>query len=64
MIRIPDVVVAAYEMHLSKRGIPLAHQAEYRKWLRYYHDFSNKYAVTGSEAERIRLFCAKLRDKK
>ena len=64
MISIPDAVIAAYEAHLSKRGIPVALRAEYRKWLRYFHDFCHKYAVSGSEAERIRLFCVKLRDKK
>jgi len=38
-------------------------QTEYKKWLRYYPDFSAKYPMPESESERVSLFTDKLREK-
>ncbi|MEA4949729.1 MAG: four helix bundle protein, partial [Petrimonas sp.] len=64
MLRIFDSIFTEYVAHLRFRDIPPAYNVEYRKWLRYYLDFRNKYPVPNSKAERVRLFCDKLRKKR
>jgi integron integrase len=64
MITIPNSVFAMYIAHLKKTGISTAYHTEYKKWIRYYLDFCNKYPVPANKAERVRLFCAKLKEKK
>jgi integron integrase len=64
MISIPDVVLDSYVAHLGTKKVPPAWFAEYRKWLRYYLDFCHKYPVPPDRAERVRLFCEKLKEKK
>ncbi len=64
MITIPNEVFAKYIAYLIKTGVPVASHAEYKKWLRYYLDFCDKYPVPEAKSERIRLFTVKLQDKK
>ncbi len=64
MPRIPNAVFDRYVAHLIKKKIPPARFAEYRKWLRYYLDFCDKYSVPANEGEREWLFCGKLKEKK
>ncbi len=64
MILIPYAVLTDYVVHLGKRGVAAACFTEYKKWLRYYLDFCDKYPVPESKSERVRLFCEKLREKK
>ena len=64
MLLIPNAVFIEYDAYLKTRNIPLARFTEYRKWLRYYLDFCDKYPVPESKAVRVRLFCEKLKDKK
>ena len=63
-MRIPNVIFTEFAEHLKSRNIPPARNGEYRKWLRYYLDFCDKYPVSTSKAERVRLFCEKLKEKK
>lgn len=63
MLLVPRSLYAQYAAHLKLRGIPVARHAEYKKWLRYFLDFCNKYAPPGSNSQQVRLFCEKLRDK-
>jgi hypothetical protein len=63
MLQIPGQLIAPYLAHLNERGVPASRHAEYKQWLRYFLDFSEKYQVTGEKPERVRLFMAKLRDK-
>lgn len=64
MITIPNEVFTKYIAYLIKTGVPVASHAEYKKWLRYYLDFCDKYPVPEAKSERIRLFTVKLQDKK
>lgn len=64
MLLIPNEVFIQYITYLNKRGIIAAHQGQYKKWLRYYLDFCDKYPVPDANSDRVRLFCEKLRDKK
>ncbi len=64
MLRISDSILTKYVAHLRYRNIPLTRNSEYTKWLRYYLDFCNKYPVPTSKAERVRLFCDKLKEKR
>ena len=63
MLRIPNVIFTEYDAHLNNRKIPPARIAEYNKWLHYYLDFCDKYPVPTNKAERVRLFCEKLKEK-
>ncbi len=64
MITIPNDVFTKYIAYLIKNGVPVSSHAEYKKWLRYYLDFCDKYPVSEARSERVRLFTAKLQDKK
>ena len=64
MLLIPNTVFTKYVAHLKKREIPVDLFAEYKKWLRYFLDFCDKYPVPEDKSERVRLFCGKLKDKK
>jgi hypothetical protein len=64
MLKIPDAVLDKYVAHLGTKKVPPARFAEYKKWLRYYLDFCHKYPVPSDRAERVRMFCEKLKEKK
>ena len=64
MITIPNEVFTKYIAYLLKTGVPVASHGEYKKWLRRYLDFCDKYPVPESKSERVRLFTDKLQDKK
>ncbi len=64
MLLIPNAVLTSYVEHLNKRGVATDRHGDYKKWLRYFLDFCDKYPVPESKSERIRLFCEKLQDKK
>lgn len=42
----------------------VSRHADFKKWLRYFMDFCNKYLVPDSRPEQVRLFTEKLREKK
>jgi hypothetical protein len=64
VITIPEGVFTKYFAYLNKTGVPTSSCSEYKKWLRYYLDFCDKYPVPESTSERVRLFTNKLLDKK
>lgn len=64
MLRIPDSIFTQYFAHLKSRNIAPSFNGEYRKWLRYYLDFCDKYPVPVGRADRVRLFCDKLKEKR
>jgi len=64
MLLVPCTLNAQYIEHLKLRQVATVHHAEHIKWLRYSLDFCNKYSPPDSKAERIRLFCKKLRAKR
>jgi len=64
LITIPNELFTKYTAYLKKTDVPVSAYAEYKKWLRYYLDFCDKYPVPEAKSERVRLFAEKLRDKK
>ena len=64
MLLVPNSVFNNYLAHLKKRGLPVERFAEYKKWLRYYLDFCDKYPVPDNKSERVRMFTDKLCEKK
>ncbi len=64
MLFVPSAINAQYIEHLKLRQVAAAHHVEYKKWLRYFLDFCNKYSPPDSKTEQIRLFCEKLRAKR
>lgn len=64
MLLIPKPVYARYVNQLKVEDIPAEYHQEYLKWLRYYLDFCDKYVVVHDQAERIRLFLIKLKQKR
>jgi len=64
MIRVPDLLLKRYEAILKRREIPLGLFDHYRKWLRYFIDFSTRYPVPEDNSEQILQFLGKLREKK
>ena len=64
MFVIPNAVMSQYESVLKTHEIPISQYADYKKWLRFFQDFSTKYPVPDSKAEQVRLFIEKLREKK
>lgn len=64
MLSVPNTVLNAYAYVLNKNEIAGDRVGDYKKWLRYYLDFCDKYPGPDAKSERVRLFCEKLRDKK
>ncbi len=64
MPRSPNVVFDRYITHLKNKRVPSTRFDEYRKWLRFFLDFCDKNPVPANKAEKVRLFCEKLKGKK
>lgn len=64
MIPVPHSVMNDYVALLGIREIPTAHVEHYKKWLRYFYDFSANYLDSGDKPEKVKLFLEKLRSKK
>lgn len=63
MILVPYSVMNDYVALLGVREIPPAHVEHYKKWLRYFYDFSANYLDTDDKSEKVKLFLEKLRSK-
>jgi integron integrase len=64
MLIIPNAVFDKFTEFLREKGFSADVLTEYKKWLRYYLDFCDKYPVPDSKSERVRMFAEKLREKK
>ena len=64
MIRIPQDILQKFEILLEKDGIPVSKHNFFKKWLRYYLDFCNKYEHDPEQTASLPLFINKLRSKK
>ena len=64
MLNVPPKLASAYNGFLVKKGIPQKNHPFYRKWLRYYLDFCQKYSSDRSNENSLSAFIAKLQDKK
>jgi len=56
-------ILAQFNAILSQKKIPDGLQEDYRKWLRYFFDYRNKYSPPEERSEQVRLFVEKLRSK-
>lgn len=56
MQTIPADIWEQYAAVLKKRAVPVPHYADYKKWLWYYLDFRDKYPLSDSKSEQVRLF--------
>lgn len=63
MIPVPYSVMNDFVAILRDREIPFPQVEHYKKWLRYFYDFSAKYLGTDNKPEKVKLFLEKLRSK-
>jgi integron integrase len=63
MHNIPDYILKMYDDILSQKIKDASKHADFRKWLRYFLDFRDKYAASASKSDQVRLFSEKLRQK-
>jgi integrase len=64
MLPIPEYISVQFNNVLRQRAIPESFHVHYRKWLRYFLDFCEKYPPPEAKSERVRLFIEKLKSKK
>ena len=63
MRAIPVEVIKRYETLLETQDIARHLHGHYKKWLRYFLDYCEKYHLAGGNSEHTRLFLEKLRQK-
>jgi len=63
MIVIPPDLLARFESILTKKSVPNEQRNHYKKWLRYYLDFCQKYKQPISTKESLQQFIKKLQEK-
>ncbi len=64
MLPIPENVSDQFNEVLKQRAVVESLRVHYRKWLRYFLDFSRKYSPPEAKSEQVRLFTEKLKSKK
>jgi integron integrase len=63
MLQIPDQLRAQFDALLVQKKIPPRFHSDYRKWLRYYLDFCDKYGFERSKKSSLLDFVRKLKEK-
>lgn len=63
MLPIPPDLLSRYDKTLSQNQVPPYQQPHYRKWLRFYLDFCDKYDQRSLDRESVRAFLRKLVEK-
>lgn len=64
MKQIPSNIKVLYDAHLKNKAISKSAHFHYRKRLRYYLDFCDKYHLNELKKEHLVQFIEKLKDKK
>jgi len=64
MIPIPQNINTLYSALLIQKAVPDKYHPYYRKWLRYYLDFCQKYGFKPSDTKSLPHFIKKLKEKK
>ncbi|MBF0102440.1 MAG: integron integrase [Desulfobacterales bacterium] len=64
MIQVPTELQYQFDIHLERKKIPVQNRTYYRKWLKYYLDFCNKYKHPENNQQSLPHFIKKLQDKK
>jgi len=63
MLLIPENVLYKFNEIQKQRAVVESLHVPYRKWLRYFLDFSRKYSPPEAKSEQVRLFTDKLKSK-
>lgn len=63
MVSVPKEIMSGFVVLLPMRDVPVGQMEFYKKWLRYYYDFSQKYLHEQDNAVKVRLFLEKLKSK-
>jgi integron integrase len=63
MIKIPEALQKKYSVLLTNSAVPPDHYKHFRKWLRYYLDFCQKYQHPYADENSLLLFLKKLKQK-
>jgi integron integrase len=63
MISLPENLSAAYNRFMAQNGISASQQPYFRKWLRYYVDFCQKYRHGHGDRSSLSAFLIKLGEK-
>ncbi len=64
MLTIPSALLTQFEAYLRNKAIPNSLQGAYKKWLRYYLDFCQKYHFPPVNEQSLPHFIRKLQEKK
>ncbi|MCP3892950.1 MAG: integron integrase, partial [Desulfobulbaceae bacterium] len=64
MIKIPQQIMQQFDIWLDRDKVPVDKHDFFKKWLRYYLDFCQKYEHAPQNIESLPLFINKLREKK
>jgi len=64
MANMPPDILTGFVAILGKRAVPSAQHNYYKKWLRYYLDFCDKYRLQDTPSKSPAQFLSKLREKK
>ena len=63
MANISTDILSKYNSILTEKSIPISYQDGYKKWLKYYLDFCDKYGFSHSNRESLTQFMKKLQEK-
>ena len=63
MLAIPSAIQSKFEEHLRNKAIPDNVHGLYKKWLRYYLDFCQKYHFSDIDKNSLPRFIHKLQEK-
>jgi integron integrase len=64
MLPVPDNILKEFEAVLKKKGIAKKLRPDFKKWLRYFLDFSAQSPLPEAHGEQVLLFIDKLRKKR
>ena len=63
MKNLPDKIDKEFEIHLKNKMITVSLHGFYKKWLKYYFDFCEKYGHPFQSINSVNLFLEKLKNK-
>jgi hypothetical protein len=64
MLAVPSSLPAQFEEHFGNKRVPTRLHGVYKKWLRYYLDFCQKYHSPAAYKHSLPQFIQKLQEKK
>jgi hypothetical protein len=64
MLAIPSALQSQFDASMRNKAVPNQLQGDYKKWLRYYLDFYQKYRFPSDRQGSLPRFIQKLQEKK